>query len=72
MDGLLLNILKIHLNKKAVKMKNFTERQLKDAMIELYPRKDQDSTDAYALAFDLLEAKIGGDKLDKFLDAYGL
>lgn len=52
-------------------MNNFTAKQLKDAMIELYNRKDAASEAAYRLAFDLLEGKIGGDKLDQFLDAYG-
>ena len=52
-------------------MNKFTAQQLKDAMIELYPRKDQDSNRAYRLAFDLLESKIGEEKMDQFLDAYG-
>jgi hypothetical protein len=53
-------------------MKNFTAKQLKDAMIELYPRNDDASNKAYRLAFDLLESKIGEEKMDQFLDAYGL
>jgi len=53
-------------------MINLTAQQLKDAMIELYSKKDQASDIAYRIAFDLLESKIGGDKLDQFLDAYGL
>jgi len=53
-------------------MKNLTAKQLKDAMIELFPKKDPVSFAAYQVAFDLLEEKIGGDKLDQFLDAYGM
>ena len=53
-------------------MSNFTVKQLKDAMIELYPRNDELSGKAYRVAFDLLESKIGEDKMDQFLDAYGL
>ena len=53
-------------------MTNFTVKQLKDAMIELYPRKDDLSNRAYRIAFDLLEAKIGWEELDRFLDAHGL
>lgn len=53
-------------------MKNLTVKQLKDAMIELFPKKDSASFAAYQVAFDLLEEKIGGDKLDQFLDAYGM
>ena len=41
-------------------------------MVELYSKKDEASDIAYRMAFDLLEAKIGEDKLDQFLDAYGL
>lgn len=52
-------------------MINFTAQQIKDAMIELYNKKDSASESAYMMAFDLLENKIGGDKLDQFLDAYG-
>lgn len=54
------------------KMKNFTVQQLKDAMIELYSKKDDASNRAYRVAFDLLEAKIGEEKMDQFLDAYGM
>jgi hypothetical protein len=50
----------------------FTVEQLKNAMIELYPRKDKESDMAYRLAFDVLENKIGEGALYKFLDAYGL
>ncbi len=53
-------------------MNNFTSQQLKDAMIDLYNKKDASSEAAYRMAFDMLENKIGGDKLDQFLDAYGL
>ena len=53
-------------------MTNFTVQQIKAAMIELYPRKDDLSNRAYRIAFDLLEAKIGEDEMDKFLEAYGL
>ena len=53
-------------------MKNFTAQQIKDAMIELYPRKDDLSNRAYRIAFDLLEEKIGEDAMDQFLEAYGL
>jgi hypothetical protein len=53
-------------------MKDFTAQQLKDAIINLYPKKDAASCAAYRLAFDLLEQKIGGDKLDQFCDAYGI
>ena len=53
-------------------MINFTAQQLKDAMVDLYNKKDAASELAYRMAFDLLENKIGGDKLDQFLDAYGL
>ena len=49
-----------------------TTKQLKDAMIELYSKKDDASNAAYMVAFDLLEAKLGDDKMDQFLDAYGL
>jgi len=54
------------------KMTTLTAKQLKDAMINLYPLKDDASCRAYRLAFDLLEQKIGEEKLDQFLDAYGL
>ena len=53
-------------------MQNFTADQLKKAMIDLYPRKDDLSCKAYRIAFDLLEAKIGEEKMDQFLDSYGL
>ena len=53
-------------------MTNFTVKQIKDAMIELYSKKNAASEAAYMMAFDMLENKIGGDKLDQFLDAYGL
>ena len=53
-------------------MTNFTVKQIKDAMIELYQRNDELSNRAYRLAFDILEEKIGGDELDKFLDENGL
>lgn len=53
-------------------MSKFTAQQLKDAMIELYNKKDAASKAAYMMAFDMLENKIGGDKLDQFLDSYGL
>ena len=53
-------------------MINITAQQLKDAMIDLYSKKDAASGTAYRLAFDMLESKIGEDKLDQFLDAYGL
>lgn len=53
-------------------MTNFTVQQLKDAMIELYSKKDDASNRAYRVAFDLLEAKIGEEKMDQFLDAYGM
>lgn len=53
-------------------MKDFTVQQLKDAMIALYPRKDDDSCRAYRLAFDLLEEKIGWEKMDQFCSAYNL
>lgn len=59
-------------NEGKKEMDKFTAQQLKDAMIDLYPKKDQDSNRSYRLAFDLLEAKIGEEKLDQFLDAYGL
>lgn len=51
-------------------MKNFTVQQLKDAMISLHPKKDDLSNRAYRVAFDLLESKIGEEKMDQFLDAY--
>lgn len=50
-------------------MKNFTVAQLKAALIELY---SMDNMEAYQLCFDLLEAKIGEEALDAFLDAYNL
>jgi hypothetical protein len=53
-------------------MSNLTTKQLKDAMIELYSNKTNEALAAYQLAFDLLEAKIGEDKFDQFLDAYGM
>lgn len=49
-----------------------TTQLLKDALIELYSRKDDASDAAYRLAFDLLNAKLGDEKFDQFLDAYGL
>lgn len=52
-------------------MTNWTVNQLKDAMIELYSKNDSASSAAYRIAFDLLEQKIGEEKLDQFLDAYG-
>ena len=53
-------------------MTNFTAQQLKDAMIDLYPKKDAISCKAYRIAFGLLEARIGCDKLDQFLTAHGM
>jgi len=53
-------------------MTNYTVKQLKDAMIELYPRKDDLSNKAYRIAYDLLESKIGEDAMFDFLDAYGI
>jgi len=53
-------------------MNNFTIKQLKDAMISLYNKKDSDSEAAYRMAFDILESKMSDDKFDQFLDAYGL
>jgi hypothetical protein len=53
-------------------MTKYTAKQLKDVMLELYNRNDDLSNSAYRIAFDLLEAKIGGDKLDQFLNAYGM
>lgn len=53
-------------------MNNFTAKQLKDAMIDLYSKSDEISCIAYRIAFDLLEAKIGEEKMDQFLDAYGM
>lgn len=53
-------------------MKNYTVKQLKDALIELYSMNTDDSFNAYQLCFDLLEKKIGSEKMDEFLDAYGI
>ena len=53
-------------------MNTFTAQQLKDAIIDLYPRTDRESLKAYQLAFDLLEARIGEEKMDQFLSAYGI
>ena len=53
-------------------MNDFTVKQLKDAMIDLYKKNDKLNSIAYRLAFDLLEAKIGEEEMDQFLDAYGM
>ena len=53
-------------------MNKFTVKQLKEAMVELYGKKDEESNMAYRIAFDLLEQKIGEEALDQFLDAYGM
>lgn len=53
-------------------MNTFTIKQLKDAMIDLYPKQDKTSCIAYRMAFDLLESKISDSEMDQFLDAYGL
>ncbi|MBV1929812.1 MAG: hypothetical protein KUG81_09925 [Gammaproteobacteria bacterium] len=53
-------------------MKTFTVTQLKEAIITLYSKNDDASFAAYGIAFDLLQKKIGDDKMDQFLDAYGL
>ena len=60
------------LNQNTHKGNKMTTQNLKDAMIDLYNKKDAASESAYRMAFDLLEAKIGEDKLDQFLDAYGM
>ena len=53
-------------------MNNFSVKQLKEAMVDLYNKKDRTSAMAYRIAFDLLESKIGEDKMDQFLDSYGM
>jgi len=53
-------------------MKDFNIQQLKDAMIELYNKKDDASGAAYRLAFDMLESKMDDDDFDQFLDAYNI
>ena len=53
-------------------MTNYTVQQLKDALISLYSLKDDISFKAYQICFDLLESKIGEEKMDKFLEAYGI
>ena len=50
-------------------MTNFTTKQLKAALIELY---SMDNMKAYQLCFDLLELKIGEDAMDSFLDSQGV
>jgi hypothetical protein len=53
-------------------MKNLSAKQLKDAMINLYNKNDDISCKAYRIAFDLLEAEVGEEKMDQFLDAHGM
>lgn len=53
-------------------MNKFTTEQLKEALIGLYARKDEDSNAAYALAFDELNRRMGDQAFDAFLDANGL
>lgn len=52
-------------------MNKFTTEQLKEALIGLYGRKDEDSNAAYALAFDELNRRMGDQAFDAFLDANG-
>ena len=53
-------------------MKNYTVQQLKDALIALYAMKSDEAFKAYQLCFNLLEEKIGEEKMDAFTDAYGI
>ena len=53
-------------------MKNSSVQQLKDAMVELYPRKDELGCIAYRIAFGMLEEKLSDEEIDRFLDAYGM
>ena len=58
--------------KERKKMKNFTTKQIKDALIELYSMKTEEAMKAYQMAFEELNERLGDDAFDAFLDAYGL
>ena len=49
-------------------MTNFTIKQLQAAFIELYK---MDNMPAYQLCFELLEAKMGEDAFDAWMDKMG-
>jgi len=53
-------------------MGKFTISQLKKAFLELAKKKDEDSNRAYRLCFDALNARMGDDKFDAFLDQHGI
>jgi translation initiation factor 2 alpha subunit (eIF-2alpha) len=58
--------------KERKKMENFTTKQIKDALIELYSMKTEEAMKAYQMAFEELNERLGDDAFDAFLDAYGL
>ena len=58
--------------KERKKMKNFTTKQIKDALIELYSMKTEEAMKAYQMASEELNERLGDDAFDAFLDAYGL
>lgn len=53
-------------------MNNYSVQQLKDALINLYSLSGDVNLKAYQLCFELLEAKIGEDAMDSFLEAYNI
>ena len=53
-------------------MEKFTTSQLKKAFLELAKKTDEDSNRAYRLCFDVLNARMGDDKFDSFLDKNGI
>ena len=50
----------------------FSVESLKESMLNLYCKKDEISNIAYRIAFDMLEEKIGYEKLDQFLTAHNI
>lgn len=53
-------------------MNKYSTSQLKAALIELHKRNDEDSNRAYRLTFDELNARMGGDAFDAWLQEVGI
>lgn len=53
-------------------MGKFTTKQLQDALIGLYGKKDADSNAAYQMTFDELHSRMGDDAFDAWCDSVGI
>ena len=53
-------------------MSKYTTEQLKAALIELHKMNSEDAGRAFRIAFDELNARMGDDAFDSFLDSTGI